>query len=90
MNKRPAPGSGLRGVELIKAICTLEDLERLSREEEMGEVVGEGVDASQGFAAKVVSEKIADLIATLKAKVEGPLVSVIGLILSSNFPDLVR
>ena len=89
MSERQTPGSGLRGVELIKAICTLEELEKLSREEEMDEAVGEGVEASQGLAANVVSEKIADLIATLKAKVEGPLVSIAGLVLSFGFPDPV-
>jgi hypothetical protein len=40
---------------------------------------GEGLEASQGPAAKVVSEKIVDLIATLKAKAEGPLVRSAGL-----------
>lgn len=75
MSKRPTPGSGLRGAELIKAICTLEELEKLSQEEETDEAAGEGAEASQGPAAKVVSEKIADLLATLKAKAEGPLVS---------------
>ncbi|KAI9573877.1 hypothetical protein HD554DRAFT_2310459 [Boletus coccyginus] len=73
MSKRPTPGSGLRGIELIKAISTLEELEKLSQEEEMDEAVGEGVEASQRLAAKVVSDKIADLITTLKAKAEGPL-----------------
>lgn len=85
MSKRPTPGSGLRGIELIKAISTLEELENLSQEEEMAEAVGEGVEASQGLAAKVVSDKITDLIATLKAKAGGPLVGGTGLIPSSNF-----
>jgi len=85
MSKRPTPGLGLRGIELIKAISTLEELEKLSQEDEIGEAVGEGVEASQGLAAKVISDKIADLIATLKAKAEGPLVGGTGLIPSSNF-----
>ena len=85
MSKRPTPGSGLRGIELIKAISTLEELEKLSQEEEMGEAVGEGVEASQGLAAKVISDKIADLIATLKVKAEGPLVGRTGFFPSSNF-----
>jgi len=85
MSQRPTPGPGLRGIELIKVISTLEELEKLSQEEEMGEAVGEGVEASQGLAAKVISDKIADLIATLKAKAEGPLVGGTWLIPSSNF-----
>ena len=89
MSERQTPGSGIKGVELIKAIRTLEELEKLSREEETDEAVGEGVEASQGLAANVVSEEVADLIATLKAKVEGPLVSIVGLVLSFDFPDLV-
>ena len=86
MSKRRTPGSGLKGAELFKAISTLEELEKLSQEEEMEEAVGEGVEASQGLAAKVVSEKIADLLATLRAKAEGPLVSGARLTLSFNFP----
>ena len=49
----------------------------------------ERVEAPQGLAANVVSEKIADLIAILKAKAEGPLVSIVRLILSFSFPNLV-
>ena len=89
MSKRQTPGSGLKGAELFKAIYTLEELERLSQEEEMEEALGEGVEASQGLAAKVVSEKISDLLATLRAKAEGPLVSNTEFILSFNFPNLL-
>jgi len=39
----------------------------------MEEALGEGAEASQGLAVKVVSEKITGLLATLKAKAEGPL-----------------
>jgi hypothetical protein len=85
MSKSPTPASGLKGVELIKAICTLEELEKLLKEDE---AVGEGVEVSQGLAAQVILEKIADLVAILEAKVEGPMVSIIGLILSFNSPDL--
>ena len=85
MSKRPTPGLGLRGIELIKAISTLEELEKLSQEDKIGEAVGEGVEASQGLAVKVISDKIADLIATLKAKAEDPLVGGAALIPSSNF-----
>lgn len=46
--------------------------------------MGEGVEVSQGLTAKVVSERIADLLGTLRAKAEGPLVSSVGLISSSN------
>ena len=72
MNKRQTPGSSLKGTKLFKAIYTLEELERLSQEEEMEEALGEGVEASQGLAAKVILEKISDLLATLRAKAEGP------------------
>ena len=82
MSKRRTPGSGLKGAERFKAIYTLEELERLSQEEEMEEALGEG-------AAKVVSEKITDLLATLRAKAEGPLVMAAELILSFNFPNLL-
>lgn len=68
MSKRRAPGSGLKGAELFKAISTLEELERLSQAEELEE------DADADLA-KVASEKIEDLLAVLKAKVEGPVVS---------------
>lgn len=37
MSKRPTPDSDLRGVELIKATRTLEELEKLSQEEETEE-----------------------------------------------------
>lgn len=84
MSKRRTPGSSLKGAELFKAIFVLEDLEKLSQGEEMEETVGEGVEASQGLAAKVVSEKIADLLATLRVKVEGPLVGSAKLIPSFN------
>ena len=65
MSKRRTTGSGLKGAELFKAVYTLEELERLSQEEEMEEAQGEG-------AAKVVSEKITDLLATLRAKDVSP------------------
>lgn len=68
MSKRRAPGSGLKGAELFKAISTLEELERLSQAEELEE------DADADLA-KVASEKIEDLLAVLKAKVERPMVS---------------
>ena len=68
MSKRRAPGSGLKGAELFKAISTIEELERLSQAEELEE------DADADLA-KVASEKIEDLLAVLKAKVEGPVVS---------------
>ena len=48
--------------------------------------MGEGVEALQDLAAKVVSEKITDLHATLRAKAEGPLVTSAELILSFKFP----
>lgn len=70
MSKRRAPGSGLKGAELFKAISTLEELERLSQAEELEE----DADADASLA-KVASEKIEDLLAVLKAKVEGPVVS---------------
>ena len=82
MSKRRTPGSGIKGAELFEAISTLEELEKLSQVEELEEAVGEGMEASQGLAAKVVSEKIADLLATLREKAEGPLVSSANLILS--------
>ena len=88
MSKRRTAGFGLKGAELLKAIATLEEFEKLSQEEEMEEAAWEGVEASQGLAAKVVSEKITDL-ATLRAKAEGPLVTSAELILSfkaSSFP----
>ena len=89
MSKRWTSGSGLKGAELFRAIYTLKELERLSQEEEMEEALGEGVEASQGLAAKVVSEKISDLLATLRAKAEGPLVSNTEFILSFIFPNLL-
>ena len=55
----------------------------------MEEALGEGVEASQDLAAKVVSEKISDLLATLRAKAEGPLVSNTEFILSFIFPNLL-
>lgn len=70
MSKRRAPGSGLKGAELFKAISTLEELERLSQAEELEEDADADADL-----AKVASEKIEDLLAVLKAKVEGPVVS---------------
>ena len=75
MSERRAPGSGFNGIELIKAIWTLEELERLSQEEKLEVGVGDCPEASQGIAAKVLSEKIEDLLATLRAKAESPLVS---------------
>ena len=70
MSKRRAPQSGLKGAELFKAISTLEELERLSQAEELEE----DADADVSLA-KVASEKIEGLLAVLKAKVEGPVVS---------------
>lgn len=70
MSKRRAPGSGLKGAELFKAISTIEELERLSQAEELEEDADADADL-----AKVASEKIEDLLAVLKAKVEGPVVS---------------
>lgn len=70
MSKRRAPGSGLKGAELFKAISTLEELERLSQAEELEEDADADADL-----AKVASEKIEDLLAVLKAKVERPMVS---------------
>jgi hypothetical protein len=87
MSKGRTPGFGLKGAELLKAISTLGEFEKLSQEEEMEEAAS--VEASQGLAAKVVSEKITDLLATLRAKAEGPLVTSAELILSfkaSSFP----
>jgi len=46
MSKRPTPGLGLRGIELIKAISTLKELEKLFQEDEIGEAVEEGMEAS--------------------------------------------
>ena len=45
MSKRRAPGSGLKGIELIKAIWTPEELERLSQEEELQVGVGDCAEA---------------------------------------------
>lgn len=70
MSKRRAPGSGLKGAELFKAISTIEELERLSQAEELEEDADADADL-----AKVASEKIEDLLAVLKAKVERPMVS---------------
>jgi hypothetical protein len=85
MSKRRAPGSGLKGAELIRAICNLEELEKLAREEEFEE----GGEASVGLATNVLSGKIKDLLITLRAKSEGALVSGTGLILSCDFPNLL-
>ena len=70
MSKRRAPGSGLKGAELFKAISTIEELERLSQAEELEEDADADADL-----AKVASEKIEDFLAVLKAKVERPMVS---------------
>ena len=70
MSKRRDPGSGLKGAELFKAISTIEELERLSQAEELEEDADADADL-----AKVASEKIEDLLAVLKAKVERPMVS---------------
>lgn len=58
--------------------------------EEAAEAVGEGLEASQDLTAKVVSEKIADLLATLRAKAERPLVSSAELILSFQFLHFLK
>lgn len=71
------PGLGLGGEGLINTIRALEELEELSRKEELDGALGD----SPGLAAKVISEKIGDLIVTLKAKGENTLVSTAGLIL---------
>ena len=70
MSKRRTPGSGLKGVELFKAISTLGELEKLYQLGALDEAVGE-----HGLSGKVFLEKIADLLGTLRAKAEGPLVS---------------
>ncbi|KAF9784373.1 hypothetical protein BJ322DRAFT_844894 [Thelephora terrestris] len=69
MSERRAPGSSLKGAELIRAICNLEELEKLAREEEFEE----GGEASVGLATNVLSGKIKDLLITLRAKSEGAL-----------------
>ena len=86
MSKRRTPGSGLKGAELFRAICTLEEVKKLSQEEEIEEALGEDAEASLGLAAKVVSEKITDLLATLRAKAEGSLVGGAELIPHFDFP----
>lgn len=80
MSKRRAPGSGLKGAELFKAISTLEELDRLSQAEELEEDADVDAEASQ-----VASEKIKDLLAILKAKAEGPTVSSASWCHPSNF-----
>jgi hypothetical protein len=82
MSKRPTPGSGLRSVALIKAISALEELEKLSQQEE---AEWEGVEVSQRLAVNVLSKKTAELTAMLKANADDPLVSGSGLAPFSDF-----
>ena len=84
MSKRQAPGSSLKGAELFKAIYTLQELKRLFLGEEAEEAAEEGVKVSQGLAVKVISEKIIDLLVTLRVKAEGPLVGSAELTLLLN------
>ncbi|KAJ3566898.1 hypothetical protein NP233_g6712 [Leucocoprinus birnbaumii] len=66
--QRRALGPGLKGVELFKAINTLEDLQKpCQEEEEVDEVEGDGVATSKSPAANVVPGWIADLLTTLRA-----------------------
>jgi hypothetical protein len=44
--------------ELFKAIHILEDLERLSQEEELPTAVGEGAEASQGRPSNLHKEQV--------------------------------